>query len=94
MKPASTLEFNVTHYYFVQRYKHNLCLYHSGSTLLIVEFNEQADPSHRYFVVGMSFIDGYHESGWDSDGTEYSVGPCTAKNQTGYAIPVSFDEDL
>lgn len=92
MKPASTLEFISNHYYFVQRYKHNLCLYHSGSTLLVVEFNEQADVSHRYFVVGMSFIDGYHESGWDGDGTDYSVSPCTLKNQTGYAIPVSFDE--
>lgn len=89
MKPARTLEFKSNRYYFVQRYKHNVCLYQSDATLIVVEFNEEADESHRYFVIGMSFVDGCCcESLLDSDGTECSISPCTLKNQTGYAKPV------
>ena len=88
-----TIDFNGYHYYFVQRLKQNICIYHSeNATFATVKIEPENDPTHRYFVLGLTIIDGYHESGWDSDGTEYSLSGYNGKNQSGYAQPIEFSD--
>ena len=84
-KPAKRIEFNVCEYDFIQRYKHDLCLYSDGYSFIVVEFKPEAGPGHQYFVVGTTHIGGQC---WGYDGMETTLEPNTTKFSTGYATPV------
>ena len=83
--PAKRIEFNGCEYKLIQRYKHNLCLYASESTFIVVNFKSEEGPGHQYFIEGMTFINGSH-CGYDGD--EYDLSPSTFGNSTGYANSV------
>ena len=83
--PAKKIEFIGCEYEFIQRYRHNLCLYSSGGSFIIVEFKPEAGSGHQYFVVGVTHIGAQH-CGYD--GMETTLEPNTTKFSTGYATPI------
>ena len=87
-----TIDFDNCHYYLVQQLEHNICVYHSGkSTIATVKYESENDLAHRYYVLGLTSIDNYYESGWESDGIEYELS-ASVKNKTGYAQPIEFSD--
>lgn len=85
IKPAKKIEFIGCEYKFIQRYRHNLCLYSSGGSFIVVEFNPESGHGHQYFVVGVTHIGDQH---WGYDGMETTLDPNNTKYSTGYATPV------
>lgn len=83
--PAKKIEFVGCEYKLIQRYRHNLCLYSSGGTFIVVEFKPEEGPGHQYYVVGHTLITG---QSWSYDGEEYDLKPNTTNSCTGYAIPI------
>ena len=87
-----TIDFNGCHYYFIQRLEQNICIYHSEvATIATVKVEPENDPAHRYYVLGLTSIDNYYESGWESDDTKYELS-ASVKNKTGYAQPIEFSD--
>lgn len=91
-KLHKTIEFNSCRYHFIQRLKQNICVYHDGVTIATVKIEPENDDSHRYFVLGLTFINGGYDPGYDGDGVEYQLSGCNSKNQSGYAQPIEFSD--